>query len=377
MIFNSNKELTEVLRSLVQIPSENPPGITKDIVDYLVLEVFRKEYGFENRIITHKKNNLTLHNLVTKIGSGERKIILTGHFDVVPAGDPSNWYYPPFSAEIKDNKLYGRGSADMKGGLTMLIGVMKNISQNTNLLKKYSVIFAGTADEEVGMTGSITLSKQGLMDNAELLVIAEPTNMNIGIAEKGLLWIKLKVSGKAAHGAMPEKGINSILGATNIIPKLYNSLDKEENEILGSSTLNIGKIRGGSLINVVPEKTELELDFRLIPEQDPDKLIENLNNISIDPYTFSFEILKKLPAFHSKVNYPFLYNLRNICGTKLVGLPYATDGAYLLNQSNPIPFIIFGPGDPAIVHTVNEYIELKSVFKSTKNLTEAMFQTYA
>ncbi|MFX0033291.1 MAG: M20 family metallopeptidase [Promethearchaeota archaeon] len=376
MILNSNKELTEILRKLVQIPSENPPGLTKEIVDYLVSEVLREEYGFENRVITYKKNNLTLHNLVTKVGSGEKKIILTGHFDVVPAGDPSSWYYPPFSAEIKDNKLYGRGSVDMKGGLTMLIGVMKNISQNANLLKKYSIIFAGTADEELGMTGSITLSKQGLMDNAELLVIAEPTNMNIGIAEKGLLWLKLKVFGKAAHGAMPEKGISSILGATNIIPNLYNSLDKEVNEILGSSTLNIGKISGGSLINVVPEKTELELDFRLTPEQNPDKLIEKLNKLRIDPCSFSFEILKKLPAFQSNVNHPFLYNLKNICGTKLIGLPYATDGANLLNQSNPIPFIIFGPGDPSIVHIVNEYIELKSVFKSTKSLTEAIIQTY-
>lgn len=374
---NLNKELTSILKKLVQIPTENPPGITKEIVDYLISDVFREGDGFRNEIITHKKNNLTLHNLITKIGFGTKKIILSGHFDVVPAGDSSNWQYDPFSAEIKNNKLFGRGSTDMKGGLTMLIGVMKNLEENIKLLENYSFIFAGTADEEVGMTGASALYKHGLMDNAELLVIAEPTNMNIGIAEKGLLWIKLKIFGKAAHGAMPEKGINSILVASNLIPTLYTFLDRESNEILGSSTLNIGKIIGGTLINVVPEKTELELDFRLIPEQDPDKLIERLRNLNIEPCNFHFDILKKLPALHGKINHPFIQTLCKLSGKKPIGLAYATDAAHLLTQNNTIPFIIFGPGNPNVVHSTDEYIELDSIFKSTELLTKTILQTYS
>ncbi|MFX1513727.1 MAG: M20 family metallopeptidase [Promethearchaeota archaeon] len=377
MKLSLNNELTGILRKLVQIPTENPPGITKEIVDYLISDVFREGDGFRNEIITHKKNNLTLHNLITKIGFGTKKIILSGHFDVVPAGDPFNWQYDPFSAEIKDNKLYGRGSTDMKGGLTMLIGVMKNLKENIKLLENYSFIFAGSADEEVGMTGASTLYKHGLMDNAELLVIAEPTNMNIGIAEKGLLWINLKIFGKAAHGAMPEKGINSILAASNLIPTLYSFLDRESNEILGSSTLNIGKIIGGTLINVVPEKTELELDFRLIPEQDPDKLIERLRNLNIEPCNFHCNILKKLPALQSNINHPFIQTLCKISGKKPVGLAYATDAAHLLTQNNTIPFIIFGPGNPNVVHSTDEYIELDSVFKSSELLTETILQTYS
>ncbi|MFX1496414.1 MAG: M20 family metallopeptidase [Promethearchaeota archaeon] len=372
-----NKELTNILRNLVQIPTENPPGITKEIVDYLISEVFREEDGFRNEIITHKKNNFTLHNLITKVGFGNKKIILSGHFDVVPAGDSSNWKYDPFSAEIKNNKLYGRGSSDMKGGLTMLIGVMKNLKENITLLQKYSIIFAGTADEEDGMTGAATLYKHRLLDNAELLIIAEPTDMNIGIAEKGLLWIRLKIYGKAAHGAMPEKGINSILAVSNLIPKLYTLLDKESNEILGSSTLNVGKIIGGTLINVVPEKTELELDFRLIPEQDPDKLIKRIKNLNIELCNFSFDILKKLPALQCKTNHPFIQTLCKISGRNPVGLPYATDAAQLLTQNNKIPFVIFGPGNPQVVHSIDEYIELDSVFKSTELLTESILQTYS
>lgn len=377
MDYISNKELINILRALVQIPTENPPGTTKEMVNYLITDVLREEEGFHNRVIPYRKDSNTLHNLISKIGDGEKVIVFTGHFDVIPAGNSSDWNYPPFSAEIKDNKLFGRGSTDMKGGLTMLISVMKNLSKNHEFLKTYCIVFAGTADEELGMTGSLNLINEGVMDNAELLVIAEPTNMNIGVAEKGLLWVKLTLYGKAAHGSMPENGINSIVEALKIIPNLYNFLDTKHNAMLGSSTLNIGKINGGTVINVVPDKTELELDFRLIPEHNPNSIIEKIKNLNISPCTLDFKILKKLPTIQSDINIPFIQKLKNFSGGQLIGLPYATDGANFINPDNPIPFVIFGPGDPSIAHTVNEYIEINSVLRSTDVLTRALLETYS
>jgi len=377
MDYVSNKDLINLLRRLVQIPTENPPGITKEIVNYLITDVLREEEGFSNHVIPYRKNNHTLHNLVSKMGDGKKNIVFTGHFDVIPAGNSSDWKYPPFSADIKDNKLFGRGSADMKGGLTMLISVMKNLSKNSEFLKKYCIVFAGTADEELGMTGSLNLINEGVMDNADLLVIAEPTNMNIGVAEKGLLWVKLILHGKAAHGSMPENGINSIVEASKIIPRLFNFLDNEVNPILGTSSLNIGKINGGTVINVVPDKTELELDFRLIPEHNPDILVDKIKELKTSSCTLDFEILKKLPAIYSDTNLPFIQKLRKLSGGRLIGLPYATDGANFIDPDKSIPFVIFGPGDPSIAHTVNEYIELDSLLRATDVLTRAFLETYS
>ncbi|MFW9951309.1 MAG: succinyl-diaminopimelate desuccinylase, partial [Candidatus Thorarchaeota archaeon] len=91
--------LEQILKDLVQIPTENPPGRTDQIIDYLISDVFRESEGFHNEIMSYIKNSVELKNLITKIGTGQKKIVLSGHLDVVPAGEDSQWTYPPFSAQ--------------------------------------------------------------------------------------------------------------------------------------------------------------------------------------------------------------------------------------------------------------------------------------
>ena len=374
---NSLKEnLISILKKLIQIPTENPPGKTEEIVNFLITEVFKQEEGFHNEIIIHMKNNIELHNLVSRIGSGGKKIILSGHFDVVPVGDLSKWIYPPFSAKMVDGKIYGRGSADMKGGITSLIGIMKILSTNANFMENFELIFLGTADEETGMTGALTLSERGYIDNAHLLIIAEPTNLNIGVAEKGLLWAILKVYGKSAHGSMPSEGKNAIESALKIIPQLYDCLENKENKILGRSTLNIGKIYGGTKINVVPDYSELEADFRLIPEQKLETVIDKLRTFKSEPCDIEVEISKKLPALQTDLNHSFIQNLKKNTNSKYVGLSYATDTVHYVNLNKPIPFVIFGPGNPTNIHKENEWVSLEQVFHATEFLTETLLETY-
>ncbi|MHA2006007.1 MAG: M20 family metallopeptidase [Promethearchaeota archaeon] len=378
MMLSSNlrSELKNILIHLVQTPTVNPPGRTGDVIDFLISEVFKEKEGFENEVVVHMKKNVKLHNLVSRIGSGKKKIILSGHFDVVPVGDTSKWTHPPFSAKIVGDKIYGRGSADMKGGLTSLIGVLKNLSKNERFLEKYELVFLGTADEESGMSGSLTLKNKGIMDNAILLIIAEPTNLNIGIAEKGLLWIRFKIQGKSVHGSTPEQGINAIEGALNLIPKLYNCLEDKTNQILGSSTLNVGLVKGGTKINIVPDYSELDIDFRLIPEQSLESLINKLRQIKSDPCSLKVEILNNQPSVQTDHNHIFIKKLANISGSELIGLPYATDASNFIDPSNPVPFVIFGPGDPENAHKVNESIEIEQVFQSIEILTETLLETY-
>ena len=263
----------------------------------------------------------------------------------------------------------------MKGGLTSLIGVLKILRTNKEFLKEYELVFVGTADEEDGMSGALALNKKGIMNNASLLIIAEPTDLNIGIAEKGLLWVTLKVNGKAAHGSTPEEGINAIEGGLNIIPQLHTCLLNIKNPILGHSTLNIGKIKGGTKINIVPDYTELEIDFRLIPEQNPEYVIDKLRKLHCDPCDIDIEITNNLPALQTDVNHNFIKNLKRISNRELIGLSYATDAARLINSDNPVPFVIFGPGNPQNVHTINESITYDQVFLVTKFLTKTLLET--
>jgi len=377
-ISNSLKErLLVILKKLIQIPTENPPGKTEEVVNFLIDEVFREEEGFHNEIITYMKDDVELHNLVTKIGSGKKKILLSGHFDVVPVGDQTKWTYPPFSANIVDGKIHGRGSADMKGGITSLIGVMKNLNSNPYFMENYELVFLGTADEEAGMSGSYLLSKKGYVNNADLIIIAEPTNLNVGVAGKGLLWATIQVTGKSAHGSMPQEGHNAIEGVLKIIPQIYNCLEDKSNKILGRSTINIGKIHGGTKINIVPDYAELEIDFRLIPEQEHEKVINNLRKIELDPYSIDVNITNTLQSLLTDINHPFIQNLKNITNSEFIGLSYATDACKYINPTNFIPFVIFGPGDPNIVHKPNEWIQLEQVYQATEFLIDALTKTYS
>ncbi len=368
--------LRQILKDLVQIPTENPPGKTDEIIDYLISDIFKESEGFHNEVMNYKKKDITLKNLITKIGTGKEKIILSGHLDVVPAGDNSQWKYPPFSAEIIDGKLYGRGACDMKGGLTMLIGTMINLKEYPELLENYTIFFLGSADEESGMTGAYNCARKGFMKDSVLLIIGEPTNMNIGIAEKGLLWADIHVYGKAGHASTPELGINSIEGALSIIPQLHDCLDNVENKVLGSSTLNIGKISGGVANNIVPDKTILSVDYRFIPEQNFTRLNENLRAINASPCKKEVKITHTLPALQTDMGIPFIQNLKKICGKEIIGIPYATDAGVLVQKKNPVPFVIYGPGDPGVIHKPDENIKIEDVINSTRYLSKALTQTY-
>ncbi|MFW9938641.1 MAG: M20 family metallopeptidase [Candidatus Thorarchaeota archaeon] len=372
----SNKDLVDILRNLVQISTENPPGKTNKIIDYLIKEVFQESNGFKNEVITYKKRDIELSNLITKVGSGKEKIIFSGHFDVVPAGDIKKWKYHPFSAKIVEGKLFGRGSSDMKGGLTMLIGAMMKLKENPEFLEKCTLVFIGSADEEAGMTGAYLCARKGIMKNATMLIVGEPTNLNVGIAEKGLLWVSIDVYGKTSHSSTPHLGINSIEGSLKLIPHLYNCLVDRENKLLGKSTLNVARIKGGDTINVVPDKTTLEIDYRLIPEENLESLIKSLKNIKIPPYNLEIKITYTLPALETNSKHAFIQNLLELSKTNVIGLPYATDAAVLLQPKNPIPFVIYGPGDPAVVHKENEYIKIEHVYKAADFLTKALLQTY-
>ena len=369
-------DIIRILKKLVQFPTENPPGRTKEIINYLISEVFKESDGFTNEIISYHKKDIELHNLVSKIGTGPQKIILSGHLDVVPAGDLSLWRYPPFSAEIEDGKLYGRGACDMKAGITMLIGTIMNLKKYPDLLERYTFLFLGSADEEAGMTGALTCVRKGVMEDAIFLVVAEPTNMKLGITEKGLLWMDLYIRGKAAHASIPGSGLNSIEGAMKLIPYLYEYLDNTEDNLLGKSSLNIGKINGGIANNIVPEETKMSIDYRLIPKQDLKILVNKIKALDLTPFELIAKTTHTLPAVKTELNHPFIQNLKEITNTDVVGLPFATDTAILINPKRPVPFLIYGPGDAQTIHRENEFIVIKDLVKSVEYLTQAFLKTY-
>jgi succinyl-diaminopimelate desuccinylase len=371
-------DVIPILKRLIQIKTENPPGKTIEAVEYLVEEF--EQIGIRSQIQEYAEGRA---NIIAEYGDSDETIILTGHLDTVPAGNEEKWKYPPFEAREVDGKIFGRGSTDMKGAVAAFVAVVKKLKENQVKLNK-KIIFLGTADEEIGMDGSQEAKKSGIMEGCKFVVIGEPTELQVGVAEKGTLWVVIKIRGESAHGSTPHLGINAIEGAAKLIPKMKNIVPDFEHKILGKSTLNIGKISGGTLINVVPEYCEFRCDYRLVADDlregvktDLTNLIEDFNRDS--KAKAEIEIVHEIPAIELTEKDQFFESLKQKAieagKEKIIGVNYGTDGAMLVPEYGT-PFVIMGPGKLDQLHVTDEYTEKQEVLDYANIIYDSLIENF-
>ncbi|MFW9853251.1 MAG: M20 family metallopeptidase [Candidatus Thorarchaeota archaeon] len=379
MMIISEKDVIPLLKDLIKIKTENPPGKTISAVRYLE-KIFIKN-GIDYEVQEYEEGKA---NIIAEYGENEKSIIITGHLDTVPAGDEEKWKFPPFEAIEDQGKIYGRGSTDMKGAVAAFVAILLKLKENKVKLNR-KIMFLGTSDEEIGMDGAFFAKEKGIMKDCEFVVIGEPTELLVAVAEKGTLWINVKVRGKSAHGSTPHLGINSIEAASKLIPRMKNAVSDFEHGILGKSTLNIGEIKGGTLINVVPEYCEFRCDFRLVQDDLREKTKERINEIikdfnSKEEAKAEIEIIHEIPALELKEKTSFFEKLREKAKgfgkDDLIGVNYGTDGAMLIPEYNT-PFIIMGPGKFDQLHVTNEYTEKQEVIEYANLLYDSIIECYS
>jgi len=360
----------ELTQELVRINSENPPGNERAIAKYI--KDFLDDLKIPTEIIEFEKNRF---DVVASIGSG-KGLMLNGHMDTVPAGDINNWKYDPFEARIVDGKIFGRGTSDMKGGIASILAAVKNLSKE-NFKKKLLLTFV--ADEEVALKGSEYLIKnrKGIFKDIKYGVVAECNNLNLTIAQKGIVHLKVKFKGKAAHGSRPESGDNAIYKAADFIQeirKLIEQLKKRRNVILGSGTINIGTINGGTKINVVPDFCDVEVDRRTIPGETSDYAIKQIRKILKKlklKADIEIEASCRLPMqFSDKLE--IIKLIKSITKVKMIGSS-GYDEAELYYRDAGIPSVTLGPGISNQAHVADEYIPIKNLQKAT-NIYEQLIR---
>ncbi|MHA1869013.1 MAG: M20 family metallopeptidase [Candidatus Heimdallarchaeaceae archaeon] len=375
----TEEDVIPILKKLIAIKTENPPGKTIEAVRYLS-NLFT-EAGIRNRIQEYDNEKA---NLIVEYGEEEKTIILTGHLDTVPAGDENRWEFPPFSGEEKEGRIYGRGATDMKGAVAAFVAILLKLKEN-NIKLNRKIIFLGTSDEEIGMDGAVEVRKTGIMKGCEFILIGEPTELQLGIAEKGTLWFKVIVEGKSAHGSTPELGVSAIEAAAKLIFQLKNAVPDFEHKILGKSTINIGKIKGGTLINVVPEYCEFECDLRLVAdnlrEETKEKIAERLKRFNAEEKAKAhIEMIHEITAIELKEKTSFFKTLvekvNQLGKEKIIGLNYGTDGAMLVPEFDT-PFVIFGPGKLNQLHVTNEYTEKEEVIKYSNLVYDSIVESFS
>jgi len=359
------KELKDLLQGLIQIKSVNPPGNENQIADFI--KKFLLENNIHSELVPLEEDR---SSVVAKIeGEEERNITLCGHLDTVRVKE-EDWTKPVFEGLIENEKMYGIGASDMKGGVAAILYAVVLLKRRGINLKK-TVQLALTADEEWGYRGAKNLVDGGYFDRTDFLIITEPSNLQVSTGEKGEVWIGAKFYGKSAHGSTPEVGVNTIIPGSEFIVNITERYEKifEADPFWGKTSMNIGQFHGGVQVNIVPNYSEIQLDFRVISEEDKERAIELVEKTGKDiaeKYKVQFEekVFNYKPLIFTNSNNPYVKKFMQAAGVKEVIITkYCTDGATIIPEKK-MPFIIFGPGDIAQAHQNDEYIELESLYRA-------------
>jgi len=366
------QEGIDLLCELVKKDTTNPPGN-----EYLAVEVvktFLEKHNIEYKTYEAIPGRT---NLLAKVGKGSPTVFVPAHTDVVPAGN--GWDSNPFEPIVKDGCLYGRGTTDDKGPLVSTLLLAAFFKKYENEFKG-SMLVGAVADEECGSEqGVIYLLKENIL-KADYAIVPDTGSSiySVSIGEKGMLRIKVKFYGKQAHASTPEEGLNAIF-AGNIFLNKIQSLFKERTGYFGEdgdkiftpSTINIGKISGGTAYNIIPNECEISVDVRYTPQKTKDEILELIEQLSKEVqnenYCLSYDVKSEehmLPFVISDDN-PLVKSIKkavvDLTGkeTSLFGMSGTTVCKQLVEKN--IPAIGFSLDSPGQAHIANEHIKLSEI----------------
>ena len=356
-------ESAALLRELVRCDTTNPPG--NEAAAAAILADWLDEHGISSEIvpITPGRANLIAQ---VRCGEGGPRIVLNTHFDVVPAGE--GWRFPPFAGEIADGRLYGRGAADAKGPLAAMTVALAHLRERGDL-RRGEVVLAAVADEEGSSAGARLLVEEL---NADAAIVGEPTGLALITCHKGSVRPVVEVQGRAAHAAQPAGGVNAVYGAGRLLAAIEEharELATKAHPLVGSPTIVPVLIAGGEALNMVPERCRITLDRRLTPGEREEEVLAAftalLDRFNRDNPGTTARLVDLAPSTggpsETAPDDPLVIDaltaLRKIGqNPELGGMQVNCDMSHFRRAG--IPTVVYGPGIPAAMHTVDESIDL-------------------
>ena len=357
-------EVIKYARELIAAKSENPGG-TEDEAASVASEILFG-LGASPEIVRSEAGR---PSVIAAIGAGSGpSLAWNGHLDVVPAGSLDTWHHDPWAGEIDDEgRLVGRGAADMKGPIAAALAAASALRRAGTPMNG-SLVFHLAADEELaGTHGTKVLWERGLLTQ-DAAIVGEPSELQVGLAERGGAWFTATAYGKAAHGSQPHRGVNAITSMARFLLRLPEVLPDREHPLVGRPTVNAALISGGSAPNVVPDRCEVDIDRRIVPgETDPDEvrapfvtLVESLRaehpeveiEVTLRDWTEAAEVSSDTDIARLAVA-----AVESATGVRpeLVGFTGITDARFYINEAR-IPTVICGPGSLTVAHTANESV---------------------
>jgi succinyl-diaminopimelate desuccinylase len=372
-------EIVALTRDLVRIPSVIRPGdpsATEGAVADYVHRWFSRE-GFDvetHEVAAGRPNVLAIYG---DKGAG-RSLLLEGHTDVVTEGDASQWTYAPFGADLVDGRIYGRGAADMKSGLAAAMVAAAAFKRCDTRLGGRLVVGA-LVDEEADMIGARHLCTTALGRELDAAIICEPEENELCLEQRGVVWARVTVRGRMAHGAMPEAGVNPITGVGALLREVP-ALEKRLRKLCTKSkhlrpptvtpTIVKAPVQGVPQANVIPAAAEATIDIRLTPGPDAEAIAAEIETacrsaaaacpgITIEWRPVNgYRLATRVDRGEALVR-AMTKGVRQATGKapRFGGVPGSTDGT-ILRTTLGIPIVTCGPGNRLIPHQVDEYVEV-------------------
>lgn len=367
------QELTTLLCSLIQHPSENPPGNEKAVALFIA-DILRSE-GIDVEV---QEAVAERPNVIARLRGQQpgKRLILNGHSDVVPCG--AGWSVDPFAAVIDGDRIIGRGAADMKSGVAAMMYAAILI-QRRHYAFNGEIVLLFNVDEERVNLGMEHYVAQGV--EADFAIIGEPTSLEICVAHKGVSRTRLTTYGTAGHAAKTRNPDNAIDKMALLLPGLLaecQRVKQKYHDLLGNASMLITTINGGSAPNIVPQSCVIEIDRRVLPGEKRNEIndflqislassdLKQRQDYDLDNYLY-------IPASSIEETHPLVETafqaVEALTGSAKKTIFDATCEAPFFSVGCQIPTIILGPGDLAQAHVKDEYVKIEELHQAAQIYT--------
>lgn len=377
--------LVELTSALVSVDTRNPPGHEAPI-EATVRDAFSHRRPTWKSLEPAPGRLSLVAELPHPEGPdpGRPTLVVNGHLDVVPV-NPAAWTRDPFCPEVVDGRLYGRGTADMKGGIAAAVEAL-DVLDRAGRPPGCNLVFHLVADEERGgRFGTRELLRNGLI-KGDACIVPEPTDLKLCVAERGLLQGYIHVSGRPAHGSRPREGVSAVEHAARLVLALHAAdFGDPEHPLLGRPTANVGTVEGGSALNTVAESCVIGLDRRLLPgataESAEAEITRTIDAAGIDGLRYRFELYTFGEASEMSPEDPWVEQVgvavARASGARpdVIGMTFTTDARFVRNQAG-IPTVVCGPGSIDQAHGDDEYVPVDRLVDAAAAYAE-LFASYS
>ena len=353
-------------QALVRVDTRNPPG--DEVRAVAACRQLLEPLGAAVEVVEPEPGRASV--VATLPRTGKPVLVVNGHLDVVPI-NAEDWTVDPFGGEVRDGRVWGRGSADMKGGIAAAVEAL-HVLRRLGLEPAWDVVLHLVADEERGgRLGTEVLVERGFCDGVAACLVPEPTDLDVCVAERGLLVANVTTLGRPAHGSRPREGVSAIETAAKVVLALHAAdYGDDPHPLLGKPTSNIGVIGGGSGHNTVAEACRVTVDRRLLPGVGRDEAVAGIERklARIDDAELRYELDVEVfgEAREMAADHPFAAlvarSVEAATGRvpEVIGMPFTTDARFVRNQAG-VPAVVCGPGGIAQAHIHDEWVAVDAL----------------